>query len=37
MKVSDKYGNNSGIPNQYARVKIASKGEEEVQDDTDQK
>ena len=31
MKASDRDGNNSGIPNQYARVKIASKGEEEVQ------
>ena len=36
MKVSDRDGNNSGIPNQYARVKVASKGEEEVQEDTDQ-
>ena len=37
MKVSDRDGNNSGIPNQYTRVKVASKGEEEVQEDTDQK
>ena len=36
MKGSDKDGHNSGIPNHYARVEIASKGEEEVQDDTDQ-
>ena len=36
MKGSDRGGNNSGIPNQYARVKVASKLEEVVQEDTDQ-
>ena len=36
LKVSDKDENNSVIPNQYERVKLASKGEEEIQEDTDQ-
>jgi hypothetical protein len=36
MKVLDRDGDNSGIPNQYARVKVASKGEEEVQEEADQ-
>jgi hypothetical protein len=36
VKVPDKKENNNTIPNQYAKVKNALKGEEDVQNDADQ-